>query len=290
MLRPCYPNFAPVSLDLRPQIHGIFSENKCGISSLSFYNLYLFREKYDFKVCLQGDNLIITGEENGISFFSVLGEIPPQHILNELLGTYGCWKYISEKQAEELAGKIDVQEDRDNFEYLYLRTDLIELPGRAFQKKRNLANAFAKIYKSDCEQKALDSNTLKDALHILNEWRTLKKLSGDYNPAKEALELGSELEFSGLVFYVRGIPVAYCQGESLADKESFAVHFEKAIDEYKGIYQYINQEFAKSLPANIVYINREQDLGDEGLRQAKMTYRPVRFVKLFKSNASTRAE
>jgi len=287
---PVYPHFVDVSLDLRPQIHNIFLENRCGISSAGFYNLYLFRQKYGFKVCLQENNLIIAGEESGKPFFSVLGEIPPQNILNELLETYGCWKYISEKQAQELAGKLDVQEDRDNFEYLYLRTDLIELPGRAFQKKRNLANAFEKIYKNDCEQKILDSNTLKDALHILNEWRKLKNLSGDYNPAKEALELNNELEFSGLVFYVRGVPAAYCQGEILADKESFVVHFEKAIDEYKGIYQYVNREFARSLPQNIVYINREQDLGDEGLRQAKMTYRPARFVKLFKINASTRAE
>jgi len=285
-----YPHFIPVSLNLRPQIHKIRLEKKSGISSLSFYNIFLFREKYKFKVCLLNNSLIITGEKNEKTFFSVLGEIPPQNILDELLKMYDYWKYISEKQVEEIAGKVDVQEDRDNFEYLYLRTDLAELPGKNFQKKRNLVNAFAKIYKNECEQKKLDASTLKDALYVLDEWRKLKGLSGDYNPAKEALELNSELGFSGMVFYVRGIPVAYCQGEELADNKSFAVHFEKAIDEYKGLYQYINQEFAKSLPENIIYINREQDLGDKGLRQAKITYRPAGFVKLFSSNVSTKAE
>lgn len=59
----------------------------------------------------------------------------------------------------------------------------------------------------------------------------------------------------------------------------FALHFEKCIDEYKGIYQAVNQFFAASLPPDCLYVNREQDLGDEGLRQAKMTYRPCGFVK-----------
>jgi hypothetical protein len=278
---PVYPHFAAVSLSLRPQMQKIILEKKSGISSLSFYNLFLFREKYGFKVCLQGNNLLIKGAENGKTFFSALGEIPPQNILDELLKTHDCWKYIYEEQAEKLAGIVEIQEDRDNFEYLYLRSDLAELSGKTFQKKRNLANAFAKTYKNECAQKKLDASTLKDALHVLNEWKNQKGLIGDFYPAKEALELNGELEFSGSVFYVHGSPVAYCQGELLADNKSFVVHFEKAIDKYKGLYQYINQEFAKSLPDNIVYINREQDLGDEGLRQAKMTYRPAGFAKLF---------
>jgi hypothetical protein len=61
----------------------------------------------------------------------------------------------------------------------------------------------------------------------------------------------------------------------------FAVHFEKALEEFKGIYQFVNQAFAASLPESYIHINREQDLGDEGLRQAKMTYRPAGFVRKF---------
>ncbi|GHU99931.1 hypothetical protein FACS189483_09680 [Spirochaetia bacterium] len=80
---------------------------------------------------------------------------------------------------------------------------------------------------------------------------------------------------------MEGRPAAYCLGESLARGRMFAVHFEKGIDEYKGIYQYINQAFAASLPGYYTHINREQDLGDEGLRQAKETYRPVGFVRKY---------
>ena len=59
------------------------------------------------------------------------------------------------------------------------------------------------------------------------------------------------------------------------------VHFEKGDNNYKGVYQFINNETAKNLPETVLYINREQDLGDEGLRQAKMTYRPCGFINKY---------
>jgi hypothetical protein len=290
---PLYPNLTPVSLDLREQIQNIILKFRTGISSLAFANLYLFRKKYCFKVSLLENGLLIAGAEREKTFFSILGDLPQKEILNELLKKYHRWKNISEEQAAKLNALLPnniISEDRDNFEYLYLRTDLAELPGKNFQKKRNLVNAFIKAYvPEEREIKILNKNTLKDALHVLDEWSHGKGEHRDYDPAKEAVELHELLGFSGLVFYVKGISVGYCQGEILADGKSFTVHFEKAIDKYKGVYQYINQEFAKTIPENITYINREQDLGNEGLRQAKMTYRPVDFVKLFSINASTKA-
>jgi hypothetical protein len=264
----------------------MFLSSKTSISGFAFANLYLFRNKYSFNASLLGNDLLITGAFEGKTFFSILGKIPPKEILEELLKNHDYWKGISEEQAAELAAV----EDRNNFEYLYSRTDLAELPGKNFQKKRNLVNAFIKTYsEKGIEKKELTKETLKDAQHILDEWKLIKGISGDYDPAKEALELHEVLGLSGMVFYVGGIPVGYSQGEALADGKSFAVHFEKALDEYKGLYQYINQEFAKSLPENINCINREQDLGSDGLRQAKMTYRPIGFIKLFSSNVSTSA-
>ena len=93
----------------------------------------------------------------------------------------------------------------------------------------------------------------------------------------------SSLPLRGTVYYVSGKPAAYCLGESIARGRMFAIHFEKAIDEFKGIYQFMNQAFAASLPNFFTLVNREQDLGGEGLRQAKMTYRPCDFVKKYKA-------
>ena len=86
----------------------------------------------------------------------------------------------------------------------------------------------------------------------------------------------------GAVYYVDGKPAGYALGEPIAKARMFAVHFEKATGDYKGIYQFINQAFAQALPPYFRQVNREQDLGDEGLRQAKMTYRPSGFVRKYR--------
>jgi len=289
MTLPTYPDFAPVSLGLQEEIQKIVLDSKSDISALTFANLYLFRNKYEFNVSLLNNSLLVAGKDKGKTFFSIIGEVPPKETLSELLEKYDYWKNISSKQA--LHSPVALVEDRDNFEYLYLRTDLAELLGKNFQKKRNLVNAFIKTYSPEnVETKLIVSETIKDALLVLDEWEKSKGEHSDYASAKEALNLHCELGLAGLVFYVGGKPIGYCQGEVLANEKSFAVHFEKAMDSYKGIYQYINQEFAKSIPKSIICINREQDLGHEGLRQAKITYRPVDFVRLFSSNVSTKAE
>jgi len=289
MTLPTYPDFAPVSLDLQGEIQKIVLESKSDISALTFANLYLFRNKYKFNVSLLNNSLLVAGTDKSKTFFSIIGEVLAKEILDELLKKYDYWKNISSKQA--LHSPVALVEDRDNFEYLYLRTDLAELPGKNFQKKRNLVNAFIKTYSlENVVTKLIDRETIKDALLVLDEWKDGKGSHSDYDAAKEALNLHTELGFAGLVFYVCKKPVGYCQGETLGSEKSFAVHFEKAIDGYKGIYQYINQEFAKNIPGSIICINREQDLGHEGLRQAKITYRPVDFVRLFSSNVSTKVE
>jgi hypothetical protein len=122
---------------------------------------------------------------------------------------------------------------------------------------------------------------LPDAIKVLDRWREDKGEVGDYIAAREALEHFDTFGMEGSMYYINGRPGAWCLGEYLAGGTMFAIHFEKGIDEYKGVYQFINQIFAASLPESCVHINREQDLGDEGLRQAKMTYRPVDFVRKY---------
>ena len=120
---------------------------------------------------------------------------------------------------------------------------------------------------------------LPQALAILERWRQDKGSDGDYVAAREALLLSSGLGLEGRIYFVNKHPAGYCLGEYVAGVSMFALHFEKCVDEYKGIYQAVNQFFASSLPPSCLYVNREQDLGDEGLRQSKMTYRPCGFVK-----------
>jgi hypothetical protein len=174
-----------------------------------------------------------------------------------------------------------VREDRDNFDYLYSRTDLAGLHGRKFSKKRNMVHAFINNYEY-CGKPLLEEH-LPEALNILEQWRTGHEKEGDYPAAREALEKSWDLQLCGGIYYVDERPVAYSLGEELANGKSFVIHFEKAVQGYKGLYQFINQSFASILPESYATVNREQDLGEEGLRHAKQSYQPSGFVKKYRA-------
>ena len=281
-----------MSIDLKEEMHPKLSLTPDGVSEFTFAGLYLFRNRYNYRVSRHEDKtFIISGvqpphnpDEKAKTFFMTPCMSPGRGILEELFKTHDYWKNISEsvlipsqKRLEEWG--VEFTEDRDNFDYLYQRTDLAELAGKKYHKKRNLVAQFLKLYQH--EEKPLTSELVPQAMEVLEGWRRDKQTDGDYTQCKEALEHFDELNMKGLVFYIDGKPAGWCLGESIARGRMFTIHFEKGLDAYKGIYQFINQAFAATLPEYFTQINREQDLGDEGLRQAKMTYRPSGFVRKY---------
>jgi hypothetical protein len=190
-------------------------------------------------------------------------------------------KLASEAQAETLAQMgFAVSEDRDNFDYLYNRTDLAQLAGRALQKKRNLVHRFTREH--SYRAAPLTTAEIPHALHVLDIWRDHYNDQADYQPSRLALENLEEFKLQGRVVYADEKPAGYSLGEPCALGRMFVVHYEKALPEMKGLSQFVNMEFAQSLPSTIQWINREQDVGELGLRQAKLTYRPSGFVKKFR--------
>jgi len=275
----------PLSLDQKDILHPRLSLTPDGVSEFTFSCLYLFRNRYQYRISRNGPNggFIISGVHTE-KFFMTPCEAPDWDILESLFATHGYWKNLpptvleSSRQNLEARG-IAVNEDRNNFDYLYSRGELAELKGKKYHKKKNLVNQFVHTYSH--EQKPLTKELVPHALEVLEQWRQDKHADGDYWAAREALEKFDALALRGCLFFADAQPVAYCLGESVAKGKIFALHFEKAIDSYKGIYQFMNQAFAAYLPNFFTYINMEQDLGDDGLRQAKMTYRPSGFVKKY---------
>lgn len=280
---PDYPEFSNLSIDLRREIHPFFRNLKYGISEFTFANIYLFRNAHNYRITRLKDALfLIIGSDNGGSFFMLPFALPEKELLDELFHKFTSMKCVSEGLISKLTGMgYSVAEDRDNFDYLYLREELVKLSGAKFHKKKNMVNAFINNY--SCEGKPLLKDYVKDATMVLDMWLKAADGLGDYIAAKEALEKMEELQLCGGIYYVDGKPAAYTLGEELGTGDSFVIHFEKAAGDYKGLYQFVNQSFAAILPEKYKFINREQDLGDEGLRQAKMTYRPAGFVKKYKA-------
>lgn len=279
---PIYPETTSLTLAHRPLLHPLFQQLRDGISEFTFANIYLFRQSHGYRLsqCVDG-TIVILGQDKDTPFFILPFGLPEQPLLERLFRNHGLMKCVSKDQVARLAAmNYTVIEDRDNFDYLYRRQALAELGGRNYHKKRNLIKAFVNSHAY--RALPLREEFRSDALRVLDDWRAENDQAGDYEAAREGLEKSEELQLCGGIYYVEERPVAYVLGEELAGVATYLIHFEKAVAGYKGLYQFINQSFASVLPEDYETINREQDMGDPGLRHAKLSYRPSGFIEKFK--------
>lgn len=281
---PSYPRSCEITLDCRQFLHDKFRLLAGGISEFTFANIYLFRDVHKYSLSmLEHDRIVILGEDDGEKFFMLPFGLCDEDELAELFSSHSYMKCATAAQGQSLEEYgYTVAEDRDNFDYIYSRRDLAELGGRKFHKKKNHVNAL--LDRHEAVARPLLDEYVPDAMEVLEKWRQGAGVNGDYGPAKEALERMNELVLCGAVYYVDGKPAAWCLGEEVALGWTYAIHFEKALreTEMQGIYQYASQAFAMVLPMKYQFINREQDLGIEGLRKAKMSYNPTGFVRKYR--------
>ena len=170
----------------------------------------------------------------------------------------------------------------ENQDYIYHTKDLVMLAGKKFHAKRNHISKFYRTY-TDTRFETIDDSNEQDALQVVRDWC---KENG-YNPKgyeelaviEEALEMRRDYGLSGAVLYVDNKPVAMTLGSQISEKV-YDVNFEKALREYDGVYAVINNEFAKTL-TRYEYINREEDMGIEGLRKSKLSYNPIMILDRF---------
>ena len=269
-----YPDSVEVDINFRSILHPRFQVLTDGISEFTFANIFLFRRKHNYRLSwLNEDLLLISGKDDNETFFMLPFGLPDQDILTGLFKRFGTMKAVSENYIRVLS-EIDysIFEDRDNYDYIYSREDLVNLSGRKFHRKKNLLNVFIKNNK--CQAKPLLEEYKDDAIEVLEQWRKQHDEDGDYLAAKEALENMWTLQLCGGIFYINEKPVAYCLGEELGQQDCFAILFEKALtnEKYKGIYQFINQSFTSLLPEKYKTINREQDLGIFGRKLPVYTF------------------
>ena len=172
--------------------------------------------------------------------------------------------------------------DRTYWDYLYRTNDLIELRGRKYQQKRNHINRFQQFY--PYAYHSLTPEHFEACLRLFEHWAADKagqpEVEEERLALKEAFTHFSLLNLKGGVLEVYGEIQAFAIGSRL-NKDTAIVHFEKANAEFSGIYAVINQLFVAQEWADTKYINREDDMGLPGLRQAKKRYHPFRMVEKF---------
>jgi len=288
-----YPELSEITLGHRAVLHPLFRSLKDGISEFTFANIYLFRKTHGYGITRLKDGLLlITGADAGVRFFMSPFGTPERPVIERLFERFSFMKCASSAQTETLSLMgFKIEEDRDNDDYLYFRDELSEFSGRKFHAKKNLVNYFTSAY--ECEGRPLINELASDAQKVLEEWRIgkggLSPLAGqapleggtDYEAAKEALLFMEGLQLCGGVYYVKGRPVAFALGEELKE-DTFVLHFAKAVSGHKGLAQFVVKSFSTLLPKKYTYINMEQDMGEEGLRKSKESYRPYGFIKKFR--------
>ena len=169
--------------------------------------------------------------------------------------------------------------DRDYFDYIYLREDLVTLSGKKYQSKRNHINRFKNLY--NYEYRPITPEMIPECLKLESIWYKANKDSEDENDLSYerrsmifALNHFDELGLSGGALCVEGTIAAFTFGSPI-NHNTFGVHVEKADVNFDGAYSVINQEFSSRIPEQYIYVNREEDLGIPGLRQAKLSYQPA---------------
>ncbi|MBU0994361.1 MAG: DUF2156 domain-containing protein [Proteobacteria bacterium] len=285
--------FETISLDKQNAYLSYFSRCLQKTSDYSFINLWGWAEEYDLSWAW-ADNLVwIKQAKPEEMYWAPVGDwqsIDWKDVFAKRIGPRVKYKRVPEVLArlwqDSLGDSVEHCDDRDSWDYLYLITDLVELKGNRYHKKKNLLNQFKNKY--DFEYVPFQSHMVQDALDMQENWCTWRDcessetLSSENKVISRILHRWEKLTgITGGALLIDNKMIAYTLAEELSE-ETILIHFEKADPDYKGSYQAINQMFLSNLKSGHTCVNREQDLGDEGLRKAKLSYHPEDFLKKFK--------
>jgi uncharacterized protein len=285
--------FEPITINRQTEYLKLFRKCPQKTSDYSFINLWGWAEEYGLQWAWKDELVWIRQTIPAVRLWAPIGpwfEIPWNKRFAEYWRSGDAFHRIPEKLIQvwekEIGQPVVVDEDRDQFDYLYDYQDLVDLKGNRFHKKKNLLNQFRKNY--EYRFIPFRQDLIDRALAMQESWCTWRdcessdSLSAENRVIERILNHWEELTgIHGGAILVDDSLVAYTIAENLSE-DTLVIHFEKGSPEYRGVYQAIHQMFLESLSPGIQWVNREQDLGDEGLRKAKMSYNPVDFLKKYK--------
>jgi len=226
--------------------------------------------------------------DNKIHFFPPIGGVIKETlpVLKEF-GQYEKKQVVIERfhtsnLPDDWNFKVSVQNDRDNWDYVYSTKDLASFEGGKYANIRKKLNRFEKTHQ--VEYKRFNENQIELILSMQDEWCEMRKceddddLSAEHAAINEIFTLWDVLQFGGGVLCKDEKVLAYCLGEKL-NSNTLVTHIEKASLDFDGAYQSITKNFNLDNLGWTEFTNREQDVGDEGLRTAKERLQPIRYIE-----------
>ena len=292
---PEFPEFKDIALEDKPLFDEIFARFPPVISEFTFTNLFIWRYAYQMKVSrLQNFLCLLSDKEKDPFFFPVIGEgdvIECYRMLLRYLEKRGGLpriRRVPETAATQINWKAEgmvAEPDRSQSDYVYLTRDLILLQGRKFHRKRNHIKQFKGKY--SFQYIPLSSEWIPECLRMEREWCNLRNcevvpgLVNESVAIKEIFTHFDDLKIKGGAILIDDKLEAFTFGEPL-NPETVVIHIEKANSDYEGLYSVVNQAFLENHWPAFRYVNREQDLGEEGLRKAKESYFPHHMVNKYR--------
>lgn len=287
--------------ELRPEdeklLEQFFNKYKNNISEYNFNLLQLWKFVYQPSYAIENDILYITqrykrheyalmpicdksryGEafERIVNYIKGKEETFTMYCVNEDFA-----QYIEENHGDD----YEILKSRDEADYIYDADQLRTLKGTKFHKKRNHVNRFIKDYDGRWDYKELTSKDLPDCCKLLMEWKEQKsqesyeQIQGEILGIRDILDNIEDMSAKAAGIYVDGKLEAFTIGSyHWLNHEMGVIHVEKANTSMRGLYPLINQQFLIHGLKDATYVNREEDMGSEGMRQAKMAYRPIDFA------------
>ena len=254
----------------------------------SFSNIFAYTAKMRLEIADVEGFLVtrcFTGDTVGYCYPVGKGDIESviSLIIEDMkLQQSSCYFFgVGNNEAEELKavyGELfNVELDRDGFDYIYKSEDLIKLTGKKYQPKRNHISFFKKSYNWSYE--SMTPENIEECYNMNVEWLDTsgslysEELEKELQIIRRVFENFEALDCKGAVLRVDGKVIAFAMGAQIRS-DTFCVHFEKAFSNIRGAYPMINQQFVENELSDYKYIDREDDLGLENLRKAKLSYYP----------------
>lgn len=292
MTLPEFPDSREILLDDKPLFDAALAERPPELSAYTFTNIFAWREPYGASVSQLGGQIVVHHErDRGRFCLEPIGKGDVRATMEAAWGRSDPGTLQFERVQSATADlfrddpAFEVSLDRDDSDYLHASSDLIELPGRKYDAKRNFIKRFQSSY--DYEYVVLTGETAAECHDFADQWceerscQTVEGLRREQCAVYQMLTNFDALGIRGGAIRVSGAIVAFSLGEAL-NPETLVVHVEKADSQYEGLYQVINNEFCSREARHFAWVNREQDLGVPGLRKAKESYHPVRMVEAYR--------
>ena len=286
-------DFEPVQLEKAEAYHQHLKQTPQVASDYSFANIWGWAREYGLEWAFSNDLVWLRQNSPQPVYWAPVGpwdqiDWPGAFRQNDFgSGFTRVPEVLADLWRRQAGDMLHIEEDRANWDYIYDVEELVTLRGNRFHKKKNLLNQFKKqnIYHYEPFSAAM----IDQALALQDDWCTWRDcedsdvLSAENRAIQRVFVYWDRFpELLGGAIMVEDLIVAYTIAEPL-DQDTVVIHFEKGCPAHKGIYQAINQMFLESQEGRFRLVNREQDLGDDGLRKAKMSYHPVSFNQKYRA-------